>query len=91
MPYLGETVICSITVVDNSSGVQRAPATSMLITIKDSQGALKADNQAMTESSAGEFYHACNTAGWMGGLCRVIYTAVDGSRITIQKDKFTLV
>ena len=86
---IGETVICSVE-VKNDAGTLVDPATSMTITITDKLGAVKANAVAMTKDAVGKYHYDAQTAGWIAGKCDVVYTATDGTRITIQRESFTL-
>ena len=86
----GETVICSVEIKDDA-GAYKDPATSMEITIKDKNQAVKVSAVAMTKDSTGKYHYDCQTAGYLDGKYMVIYTATDVARITIQKETFDLV
>ena len=86
----GETVICSVEIKDDA-GAYKDPATSMEITIKDKNQAVKVSAVAMTKDSTGKYHYDCQTAGYIDGKYQVAYTATDVARITIQKETFDLV
>lgn len=88
---VGETVICSITVKD-SSGTAQDPATSMNIVIKRrATGATVVASVAMTDDAGdGAYHYDCATSGFDTGDYDIIYTATDGTRVTIQTDSFHL-
>jgi hypothetical protein len=86
---IGETVICKCEVTDED-GVKKDPTTSMKITITDQQGSIKVDDAAMIKDATGEYHYDCQTANYNKGLYSVVYTATDGSRITIEKEAFSL-
>jgi len=89
---LGEVVICSIT-VKNSSGTLTDPATSMNIVIDRKSPNYEANivsSTAMTKDSTGTYHYDFATASKEVGTHEVIFTATDGTRITIEKDTFVL-
>ena len=86
---LGETVICLIEVKDGS-GAFVDPATSMTVTIWDPGNAKVIDVQAMVKDSIGK-YHYDYTPTIKTGTYIIKYIAIDSSRISIQKDNFTVV
>lgn len=86
---IGETLICSCE-VKNSSGVYYDPSTSMKITITDNFNAKKVDAVAMTKDSTGKYHYDCQTSGYDDGIYKVKYIATDGSRISIEKQDFSL-
>ncbi len=87
---IGETVICSITVKDEDGDLQDA-ATSMSITVllHRNDSALQAST-AMGNDGTGLYHKDIATSSAEKGLHDVFYTAVDGTRTTIQTDTFTL-
>ena len=86
---IGETVICSCEVTDDA-GAYKDPFTSMKITITDMQGSVKANAVDMTKDSVGKYHYDCQTSGYMKGVYSVVYTATDGTRITMEKETFQL-
>lgn len=91
----GETIVCSITVKDSAAALQD-PATSMNIIIKHigSNGVILSTpitSTAMTKDSTGTYHYDAATSSLAVGTYRVIYTATDGTRITIVTDTFQLV
>ncbi len=86
----GETVICSITVKDAGGELQNA-ATSMKIEVY-----LKAPYSSflaatsMDNDSTGTYHYDVNTSTFTGGTYKIIYTAVDGTRTSIETDEFIL-
>ena len=88
---IGETVICSIE-VRNAAGTLVDPSTSMQIAIdwiKPNFGnIITATN--MTKDSTGKYHYDFASAGKQAGSYQVIYTATDGTRITIEKETFSL-
>tara|TARA_Y100000310_G_scaffold304995_1_gene344705 strand:+ start:1055 stop:1351 length:297 start_codon:yes stop_codon:yes gene_type:complete len=89
---IGEHVICSITVKD-ADGVLQDAATSMNIKINKLRPNYEGDvlsNRSMTKDSTGTYHYDFASAGEYPGDYQVVYTATDGSRITIQKDDFVL-
>lgn len=87
---VGETVICSIEVTDDS-GALKDPATSMNIAI-DCQKPFSnvVSSTAMVKDSTGKYHYDYNSSGATPGNYKAIYTATDGTRITIETDGFTL-
>ena len=83
---IGETVICSIT-VKNDAGVLTDPASSMKITITDPRGNTVVASQDMVKDSTGMYHYDYLVASAIRKYT-VIYTATDGSRITIVTDSF---
>ena len=88
---IGETVICSCE-VKTDAGVLTDPATSMTVTINQTSPVGKAviTVTAMTKDSAGKYHYDFQTTTVSSGNYEVIYTATDGTRITIEKDSFSL-
>lgn len=88
---LGETVICSIEV--KSDGTLADPADSMNIVINRKSPNYEAaiiSSTALTKDATGEYHYDFATAGKGDGIYEVVYTATDGTRITIEKDVFVL-
>jgi len=86
---IGETVICSVEVKDDD-GAYKGPTTSMKITITNQKGTVVADGLGMTEDATGKYHYDYQTADCERGKYTAIYKATDGTRITIEKDTFTL-
>ncbi len=90
---LGETVICSITVRDSANALQD-PITSMKIVIDkikpNSQTDVVASTNMTDDAGDGAYHYDFQTATASAGDYRITYTATDSTRITIQKDTFTL-
>uniref|UniRef100_A0A6M3J8Y1 Uncharacterized protein n=1 Tax=viral metagenome TaxID=1070528 RepID=A0A6M3J8Y1_9ZZZZ len=89
---IGETIICSITVKD-SAGALQDPATSMNIVINrvpPNYVANIVSSTAMTKDSTGTYHYDFASAGKDNGKYEAVYTATDGTRITIEKDTFEL-
>ena len=88
--HVGETVICSIEVGD-ADGNLADPSTSMKITITDNTNGIEVDDQAMTKDSTGIYhYDWTSSADAPLGIYYIVYTATDGSRISIEKDTVEL-
>ena len=89
---IGEHVICSITVKDSSDALQD-PVTSMNIVINRTDGNSEEviSSTAMTNDSTGTYHYDFASAGKARGGYEAVYTATDGTRITIERDKFNLV
>ena len=85
---IGETVICSCEVKDDSE--YKDPATSIKITITDRNGLVKATGVEMTKDSTGKYHYDAQTVDWVDGKYQVEYKATDGTRITIEKESFIL-
>lgn len=89
---IGETVICSVE-VKNSAGTLVDPATSMKIGIDQTKPALAsiiADTTDMTKDSTGKYHYDFQSSSTTKGDYRVTYKATDGTRVTIEKETFTL-
>lgn len=87
---LGETIICSIEVKDNT-GVLTDPAISMTITTTDPTNTIVVDKQAMIRDAIGKYhYDFTPLMNASLGIYRVRYIATDGARITIQRVTFNL-
>ncbi len=86
-----ETIVCSITVT-NSSGVSTDPDTSMKIVITGPTGLSVVASTAMTNDAGTGLYHYDYqpAADALLGRYKVQYTAIDGTRTTIQNDWFVL-
>ena len=90
---IGETVICSITVRDSDGDLQDA-ATSMNIVIDCLIPSYSADivsSTSMGKDSTGTYHYDFASASNEAGQYRIIYTATDGTRITIHLDTFDLI
>jgi len=86
----GETIICSIEVKDDA-GAYKDPATSMTITITDPSYVVVVNNLAMTKDAVGKYHYDYNSPSTAeAGGYWVKYTAIDGTRITIEKETFAL-
>ncbi len=85
---IGETVPFQCEVKRGESYID--PATSMKITITDKHYAVKVDTVDMTKDATGKYHYDAQTVGWLDGKYEVKYTATDGTRITIEKEAFTL-
>lgn len=88
---IGETIICSIE-VKNDAGTLVDPATSMNIVIDQitPSYASKVASTAMTKDAVGKYHYDCQTSAYTAGTYKAIYTATDGTRITIEEDTFDL-
>ena len=85
---VGGTVICWRNVKDDA-GAYKDPATSMTISIWDSQNGTEVTDAAMTKDAVGKYHYDYQASGVIGRYT-VLYTATDGTRISIQKDTFNL-
>jgi len=89
--HRGETVICFVTVKD-SDGNLTDPATSMTIKITDFMNGVEVDDKDMINDSTGTYHYDWTSATTSNtGSYTVIYKAIDGTRITIERDNFELV
>lgn len=89
---IGETVICSIG-IKNEQGNFKNPSDDtqhIKITITDKQGVKKVEDVVMINDDIGKYHYDCQTIGWKNGNYVVSYKAVNGTRITIEKDTFQL-
>ena len=86
---IGETIICSIEVRDDE-GVLKDPATSMDIEILSENSVTIIASTAMTKDAVGKYHYDYDSANAVAGGYKVIYTATDGTRKTIEKDTFRL-
>ena len=84
----GETVICSIEVKDEN-GAYKDPITSMTITISDPHNGVEVSDADMVKDEIGKYHYDYQVSGMIGRYT-VLYTAKDGTRISIQKDTFNL-
>lgn len=87
---IGETAICSIT-IKNSAGTLVDPDTSVNITVfkPANVGGLLVDDQACPKDSTGTYHYDIATTGV--GDHKLIIVAIDGSRTTKKRDRFTVV
>ena len=88
---LGETIICSVE-IRSDAGTLVDPATSvkiMIDRIKPNFANVVVATD-MTKDSTGKYHYDYQTATAIAGEYEVTYTATDGTRITIEKDSFTL-
>lgn len=87
---IGETVICSIDVRDGD-GVLKDPATSMNIEINVPKFKTNViASTAMAHDSTGKYHYDYDSSNALAGDYEAKYTATDGARITIDKDRFSL-
>lgn len=78
--------------VRSLADVAYSPGTSTKITITDSAGTVKADAQAMTEGSTGEFYYDHTLAADAAlGRWVVEYIADDSAKITPKDHEFEVI
>jgi hypothetical protein len=92
---LGETVICKASVYDKPESdptrILVDPSTSIKVSIIRPKGSNIVSNQAMVKDSVGLYHYDFNSATTNEvGVYTVYYTAIDGTRITVQKDTFQL-
>ena len=88
---IGETLILSVTVKDKD-GELKDPATSMNIEISQIAPSVAniISSTAMTKDSIGKYHYDFASVSKPPGDYVAKYTATDGTRITIEKDKFQL-
>ena len=88
---IGETVICSIEVKDDD-GVLKDPETSTNIEIDMVSPTPESiiSSTAMTKDSTGKYHYDFASVSKAAGDYVAKYTATDGTRITIEKNKFHL-
>ena len=86
---IGETVICSCEVKDGT-GAYKDPSTSMTITIIGRGDFKHVADVAMTKNSVGHYHYDFNSVGVSADSFTVVYKATDGTRITIEKERFDL-
>ena len=87
---IGETVICSITLRDASGSLQDA-VTSMTIVINRLHPTTEIiASTAMDNDSTGTYHYDFASASNDAADYEAVYTATDGTRITIAKDGFKL-
>jgi len=87
---IGETVICSVE-VRNAAGTLVDPTTSMNVKInRIVPFASVVSSTAMTPDTTGKYHYDFQTASLSPTNYRVIYTATDGTRITMATEEFSL-
>lgn len=88
---IGETVILSVGVRDERE-ILKDPATSMRIVIDriSPVGQNIIASTAMIKDATGGYHYDYDSAGALAGTYVAKYTAVNGTRITIEKYTFTL-
>ena len=84
--HVGETVICSIDITGQDKQPVD-PATSIKITIKG-PATNGVENQDMVKDDVGKYHYDFNPSKKLEGTYTVIYTDVDGTRVTIADDHF---
>ena len=86
----GETIVCSVEVRDENN-VLKDPVTSMKVRISDPSTAEVVAETAMTKDSTGKYHYDYQcAANALLGTYKVIFTATDGLRITINKETFNV-
>lgn len=89
---IGETVICSITVKDSNADLQDA-ATSVHIKIDTGSPAFDTSvlgSTGMLNDGTGLYHYDFDSSPMLGGDYRITYTVVDGERISMERDEFSL-
>jgi len=91
---VGETVICWRN-VKNEGGILTDPDTSMGIAINKRSpsyetGILNSTKMIKTGGVTGIYHYDFDTTGKEKGIYEAVYTATDGTRITIEKEEFKL-
>lgn len=89
--HLGETVICFIETRDDAETL-KDPTTSISISIAQVQPVYKVvlTSSPLVKDSVGKYHYDFQTIGLAEGTYEIIYTAVDGTRVKIEKDRFVL-
>jgi hypothetical protein len=85
--YKGESIIFSVEISKQLNHIKVDP-TSVKITISFGT-VIKVNNMDMTKESIGKYYY-----DWISdvvGICNVLYTVMDGTRVTLLKDIFTVI
>lgn len=83
----GETVVFDVQ-VRNQSTTELVDPTSINITISNKDQVVKVDNQPMVKTSLGLY-----TYDWTSdesGMYKVVYKAMDGTKVTFEKDQFKI-
>ena len=87
--YSGETVTFSVLITRQSDGTAYDPSSiNISIIANRSNNTPIVDSQAMTKSAVGSYYY-----DWVAdnpGMYYIIYTATDGSKVSIQKDAINI-
>ena len=90
---IGETVICSVE-IRNTAGTLVDPVTSMKIAIdriSPSLANIIADTTAMVLDSTGKYHYDFDSSSKVAGDYRVTYKATDVTRVTIERETFSLI
>ena len=85
----GETCPLEIEIRDKDTGALSTPATSVTVTITDSTGTVKVNNQAMVVKSTGIYYYNLQLAtDDESGTWTARFKATDGIRVSITDYDF---
>ena len=85
----GETCPLEIEIRDKDTGALSTPASSVTITVTDSTGTVKVNNQVMTVKSTGIYYYNLQlVAGDESGIWTARFKATDGARVSITDCTF---
>lgn len=84
-----ETVICSCTVKDGDTLTD--PSTSMTIKIIDCKNGVEVDDVDMVKDSTGTYHYDYTLPiNCSLGVYTVLYKAKDGTRVTLERDVFSV-
>ena len=88
----GETCPLEIEIRDKDTGALSTPATSVTVTVTDSTGTVKVNNQAMTEKSTGIYYYNLQLAtDDESGTWTARFKATDDIKVSITDCQFCVV
>ena len=84
-----ETCPLEIEIRDKDTGALSTPATSVTVTVTDSTGTVKVNNQAMTEASKGIYYYNLQLAAAdESGKWTARFVATDNAKVSITDYDF---
>ena len=85
----GETCPLEIEIRDKDTGALSTPATSVKITVTDSTGTVKVNDQVMTEKFTGIYYYNLQlAAGDESGKWTARFKATDSAKVSITDFTF---
>jgi hypothetical protein len=84
----GETVVFNVEVRNQSTDVLFDPS-SISITIQSSKQEVKVSEQPMIKTSTGLYSYEWTSDET--GMYKVTYKALDGSKVTFEKDQFKII
>jgi len=88
----GETCPLEIEIRDKDTGALSTPASSVTITVTDSTGTVKVNNQVMTVKSTGIYYYNLQLAtGDESGTWTARFKATDDTKVSITDYQFCVV